>query len=482
MTSPSKPYFAQAIDALKAGDRKRAALLIGRELRDGNTSPKNLRSVVQLAGHIGEINLAIEASRRSIEPRSLESLLAHWATLATYNRSDEAVDEIRRQPAAVRDHPSVVHYRATVASQFGQFEQAEHLFRDVLRKEPTSMQTWFSLAMLKRFEPGDADIEAMDRLDRRQIGPPEARASLHHALGKAYEDTGDIDRAFNYYSSGAALRRQQLAFDMQGYGRAAECAMREFTREALDSLRPSGFHQQRTLFVTGLPRSGTTLTEEMLVRHFAVAHGGELNLTTAALIPTLGNTIDGARAYEKRSTGPDPWGEIGRDYAGLVDQHFRSPLLAVDKSLGQSLLTGLLLHASPDARIAWLRRSPDDVALSCFRNYFATGLKWTWSLADIAQYMRIEDRLFAHWTSVFGDRILTVPYEELVRNPAAWEASLQQHFGLQPDVAGDKMPPSARAITTASSVQVRQPISTARIGQAAKFERHLKPFRDLYYD
>jgi tetratricopeptide (TPR) repeat protein len=209
MTDASKPFFVQALEALKAGDRRRAANLLARELGESNTALKNLPSVARLAEHIGEVDLAIEASRRSTVPGSIESQLSHWAVLATHGRSEEALDELRRQPARVREHPWVLHFRGTVANQFGQFDEAEALFRRVLRAEPAAMQTWFTLAMLKRFEAGDPDIEAMDQLDRRQVGPIEARASLRYALGKAWEDVGEVDQAFAYYSSGAALRGQQ---------------------------------------------------------------------------------------------------------------------------------------------------------------------------------------------------------------------------------------------------------------------------------
>ena len=200
-----------------------------------------------------------------------------------------------------------------------------------------------------------------------------------------------------------------------------------------------------------------------------------------ALIPTHGGGLAESLAYQQRSNHADPWGEIGRDYARLVDTHFRSSSLVVDKSLGQSLLTGLLLHSLPDARIAWLRRSPDDVALSCFRTYFTTGLGWTSSLTDIADYMRTEDRLFDHWRGLFPDRILVVPYEELVGSPATWAERLQQHFGLPVEAGVETLSRTDRAIKTASVTQVRQPISTSRIGQAAAFDRQLKPFRDRYY-
>jgi hypothetical protein len=141
----------------------------------------------------------------------------------------------------------------------------------------------------------------------------------------------------------------------------------------------------------------------------------------------------------------------------------------------------LILHILPDARIAWLRRAPEDVALSCFRTYFATGLRWTWSLTDIADHMRPEDRLFEHWRALFPERILVVPYEELVSAPGKWSERLQRHFGLPLEPGLETLPREGRAIRTASVSQVREPISTTRIGQASAFERHLKPFRERYF-
>lgn len=479
VTDTSKPFFTQALDALKRGHRRGAAALLERELGDGNTSRKNLPSVFQLAAHIGEIELAIDALRRAVEPGSVDSLLAYWAALALYGRSAEALADVERQSAAIRDHPSVLHFRGTVASQFGRFEEAEQLFRRALAKAPGMAPSWLSLAMIKTFQPGDPDITAMQRLESAPGAPTQPRAVLGYALGKAFEDCGDADRAFVWYSRGASA--QQRRFDVEQFRRAADQVIREYTAENMAKLRPSDFKGHRALFVTGLPRSGTTLTEQILRGHSAVSDGEEVNLFGTALMPTLGIGLEDAFAYEERSGGGDPWSEIGRDYAHFVDMRFRSPGLVIDKSLGQSLLTGLMLHTLPDARIAWLRRLPQDVALSCFKTFFSTGLPWTCSLSDIADYMRVEDRLFDHWTEVFSDRILMVPYEELVRNPDAWAERLQKHFGLPFEAGIADRPKSGRAIGSASVSQARQPVSTASIGRSAAFERHLKPFRDRYF-
>jgi tetratricopeptide (TPR) repeat protein len=481
VNGPVKPFFTQALDALKQGDRRGAAALLTRELREGNTAQKNLPSVAQLALHIGEIELAIEASRRTLVPGSVPSLLGYWTMLASHGRTEDALADAERQPAPVKSHPHVLHFRATVANQFGRFEEAEALFREALGKDPTSLRTWFALAMLKTFESGDPDLAAMERLDRQSPPDPEGRASLCYGIGKAWEDCGELDRAFEYYGRGAALRRNLRQFDMELLQRAAKQTVRDFTPGNMNRLRPSSFSGQRSLFVTGLPRSGTTLTEQILLGHSGVLDGAELNLFHAALIPARRSFAD-AFSYQQNSTLADPWGAIAGDYGRLVDLHFRSTKLIVDKSLGQSLLIGLILHAAPDARIAWLRRSPDDVALSCFKTYFTMGLPWTWSLTDIADFMNVEDQLFKHWCELFPDRILVVPYEELVGNPADWTERLQKHFRLPVERDLQAVPRTNRPIRTASVTQVHQPISTSRVGRAQQFERHLKPFRDRYYN
>lgn len=479
MNDSSKPFFTQALDALNAGDRRGAAALLWRQLREGNTSAKNLPHVFTLAANIGEIELALDASRRTVLPGAAGTLLAHCGNLASYGRSTEALLEIQKQPSFIREQPAILHFRGSVATQLGRFEEAEELFRQALRKAPTMAPTWLSLAMIKRFEPGDADLLEMERIERASVGPPQA--PLLYAIGKAREECGDIDRAFHFYAKGAELRGRQSSFDLRQFDEAATQVIRDFTAETLEGLLPSLFEGSPSLFVTGLPRSGTTLTEQVMLGHSLVEAGAEVNLFGPALIPTLGIGLANAIAYQERCQSADPWGEIARDYAGFLNVRFRSDRLVVDKSLGEALLTGLKLHALPDARIAWVRRSPEDVAISCFGTYFATGLNWTCSLNDIADYMRVEDRLFAHWREVFPDKILVVPYEELVTDPAHWAERLQRHFALPFEAGIERAPKDPRPIGTASVAQVREPISGSRVGRATAFEQHLRPFRERYY-
>lgn len=304
-------------------------------------------------------------------------------------------------------------------------------------------------------------------------------AQLIYALGKAYDDVGDHDRAFGWYAQGAPLMRARDRFDAAADTALTQERIRDYSRENLARLTPSGCGSRRVMFVTGLPRSGTTLVEQILTSHSQVTEGAEVNLMSQALLPAARGSLADALAYQARSAGPDPWGDVGCDYLDMIGQRFGSDGLVVDKTLNHSRLMGLLLHALPQARLVWVRRKPDDVALSCYRTFFT--VPWSWSFADIAAYFRNDDQLHAHWSQVFGDRILTVPYEELVRDPANWIPKILTHVGLTQEPACFTPDQQARTVMTASIAQVRAPISADRIGSAQAYHDRLKPFRDAYY-
>jgi hypothetical protein len=174
-------------------------------------------------------------------------------------------------------------------------------------------------------------------------------------------------------------------------------------------------------------------------------------------------------------------GDIGRDYLAMLEQRFGSNGRIVDKTLNHSRFLGFILHALPKAKVIWLRRDPQDTAISCFRSFFGTGtIPWSCSLADIGWHFRLKDDLYAHRTRVFPDRILTVPYEELVTDPAAWITRILGHVGLDLEPAALTPHLQKRAVRTVSVAQVREPISAASVGAARKYRAHLRDFVAAY--
>lgn len=483
MTNRHATKILDAIEALKQGDRRNAVRLLKREFADGPSSGQRWSSIAKLAANMGEIELAIEGWRRfgDTEPINLVRKLSYWGELANFGRTEMANRALGQIIDRERKHPAILHFAGTLATQEGDFAAAEWYYRQALAITPNLPQTWFALAMIKQFRSSDPDLETMDSLQSimRQTAP-EMRARFLYGLAKARHDSGDYADAFALYEEGAALRRAEEKFDLSRFTAFARTIIRDFTAANLARLKPSAEPDQRVVFVTGLPRSGTTLVEQILTSHSEVVDGAEVNLFRAALAPTVDFSLDGAQAYECRSSSDDPWGDVARDFRAMLDQRFQTNGMVVDKTLCQSHFIGLILHSMPGARVVWMRRNPEDAAFSCFRSFFSSPLPWTWSLADIGRFFRIEDELFEHFQQQFPDQIMPVQYEDLARAPDEWIPRILTHAGLEMEHGVLDFHKTRRSVRTASVQQVRSPISTARIGLSSNYGQFLKPFRQAY--
>lgn len=479
----SQSRILAAVAALSACDRERAVGLLKEDLASGPPTGDRWNSVARLAGQIGEIEIAIEASRRysNTAPQGLERLLHYWGELAGYGRTELARQEIGKLPAHLRRHSGVLHLLGTLAGQEGDFAMAERCYREAIAQSTFAPQTWFALSMIRTFAQGDPDLAAMERLlPGMERAEPALRARFLYGLAKAWHDSGDFERASAFYAQGAALRRQDEKWNPEALNVFADGLIRDFVPQRLKALAPSRV-ERPALFVNGLPRSGTTLVEQILASHADVADGGEVNLLRAALIATGDHSLGGALAYQRGFAGDDPWGALAAVYFRLLEERFRTDRLVVDKTLGQSRFMGLLLHVLPGARVVWMRRDPEDTALSCFRTYFTAGVPWSWSLDDIGRYFRIEDRLHAHWSAMFPEQILTVPYQSLVTDPRAWIPRIAAHCGLEVQQPMFESHLTERGVLTASVQQVRSPISTDHIGLSIAYSAQLEPFRRSYF-
>ena len=487
LQAPVPPsHIHMAIDALRRFDRRSAAALMKEHLRVRKEPGDSWRSVATLANRIGEIDIAIEAMRRfaMTPPQTLERTLEYCSELATKGRFEQCLAKINELPPAVQSHTAIVHLRATIATQTGDFDVAEPLMRKTIEMAPLTGQNWLSLSVIKKFKAGDPEIAHMESL-RRSIRTTHAtsQATFFYALGKAYHDTKDFDRAFAAYSEGAAIKRAEEAFGVDARNTFVRQVINDYTPANLDRFIKSGCDSDRAIFVTGLPRSGTTLVEQILTSHSAVSGGAELNLFLAALMPATDFSYAAASASEARAPATaDPWGDIGRDYMSMLDQRFGKDGRIVDKTLNHSRFMGLILHVLPKSKVVWLRRNPEDNALSVFRNYFAAPLPWSWSMSDIGHYFKMDDALHAHWATVIPDRILTVPYEEMVSDPRPWISKILTHVDLsEEEGAYSPHKQEKRSVLTASVAQVREPISSKQVGAAQAYDKFMGPFRDAYF-
>lgn len=473
-----------AVDALKSGDRRNAARLLKDELKIGPATGSRWMSVSKLAFKIGEIETGLEASRRNSEtmPRTLNTLLNYCGDLAGVGRSSEALQLINKLPTSVQSHAAVSHFRATVASEHGDFERAKALLQKALAVTPTSPHFLFAMAMLKKFKFNDEDFRYLKAAEQNAGRYDlKTQARLQYAIAKAYIDVDDIDTGFTYYNRGARLRSKDEPYDSERTTRFADKLIADFSTHGLSRLARSAFAGSNAIFVNGLPRSGSTLVESILVSHSKVSDGGEINLMQAALIPTIDYSYQGALRYQTNFDGNDPWDAIAADYHKMISERFPEGHLIVDKTLNQSMLMGLILHCLPDARVIWMRRNAADNALSAYTAYFTSAIPWSWCLKDMASHFKLEDRLFSHWKSLYPDRIMELRYEDLVTEPSTWVSNLLNHVGLPHEHQVYDFHKTKRAVLTASVQQVRSKISNSSIGKSQRFLDQLSPFLSNYY-
>jgi hypothetical protein len=264
-----------------------------------------------------------------------------------------------------------------------------------------------------------------------------------------------------------AKDRAQAAEAVRGYG--------------IEKIAAIGCQQSeptaRTIFVTGLPRSGTTLVEQILTSHSAVGAGAETG-RLELLAKEVGGTSFDALARHAEGHGVVPAARLWHHW---LDQRFAASGRIVDKTVDASRFLGLAAALLPHAPLIWLTRSPLDRAWSCFRTYFMwAGIPWSYDLSDIATHFRLEDTLLRQWQEILGERLLVVPLEALVDDPDSWTRRILAHCGLAEEPAVFAPHENRRPVTTASARQVRRPINRQGIGSAEPYRQFLEPFCDAY--
>jgi tetratricopeptide (TPR) repeat protein len=380
------------------------------------------------------------------------------AILAEGGRFDAAM----KLAAAMPPSATRWHLLGTLHAQIGDDVPAIEALRQALALDPTSGPTWLALSAMKKFTAGDADIAAMTSAARPGDAP------MLHAISKAFDDIGAHDRAFAAVAAANAAQPRPAPGD----GVAARIVA-DFAQTIPDA--PGG--ASRAIFVMGLPRSGTTLVEQILAAHSGVDGGGELNLFSIAAAAVPGPTARDALAYRKTNGN---WVAVRDRYHQLIDVRFGGKGRIVDKSLGHGRLLGLIASIFPDAPLIWVRRDPLDTAWSCYRTYFAEGLDWSRDLSTIAEQFNESNALLRHWQSVLGSRLHVIDYHDLVDDFDGETARLLAHCGLPPEPKLVDFHLLRRPVITASVNQVRRSLNRDGIGSSAPYRQMLAAFTGRY--
>ncbi len=325
--------------------------------------------------------------------------------------------------------------------------------------------------LLRRLGRAQDAIELLETHFEQQSLEASLRRRAHFTLGALYDETGDYARAFSQFEAAHAL--DQKKFDMDGHRRWVGTLTKTFTRASLSRLSPAAAGPVEVVFVLGMPRSGTSLVEQILARHPQVQACGErpeIGVLAQRLLPSL--TQDGLHSLK-----PELLAQLAREYragAGRVDESVR---YVTDKMPLNFFHLGLIQMLFPHARIVHCRRNPSDIALSCyFTDFIDPALAFAEDLAGLAEYYRVYARLMAHWQTALDLKRHEVVYEQLVQDQEKTTRALLEHLGLPWDARCLNFQEAARSVDTASHAQVRRPLYATSVGRSAHYARQLAAF------
>ena len=492
------PRLMDAGAALAENRIAHAEALLREHLKQHPTDVAAIRMLAEVAGRLGRY-----ADAENLLVRCLE--LAPGFTAARHNyavvlhrqsKAAAALTEIDRLLAVEPHNPSHHNLKAAILARIGEYQESTEIYARVLRDYPQQSRVWmsyghalktagreaecidayrkcvellpslgeayWSLANLKTYRFSAADLAAM----RRQLDEPDLadadRLHFHFAIGKALEDAGEYAASFEHYAQGNRLRRSQITYDAEETSRHVRRSKALFSREFFAQRSGFGSTAADPIFIVGLPRSGSTLLEQILSSHSAVE--GTMELPDILM---LAKSLGGKPSKAQRTAYPEVLAglsaqqcrELGKQYIQQtrIQRKTAAPFF-IDKMPNNFAHVGLIHLALPHARIIDARRHPLGCCFSGFKQHFARGQSFTYSLDEVGRYYRDYVELMTHFDEVLPGRVHRVHYEAMIADTEGEVRRLLEYCGLPFEESCLKFYQNDRAVRTASSQQVRKPI------------------------
>ena len=427
---------------------------------------------------LGRFDEAARCFRRAVEIQP-GMARAHFGLATSLRLSGDVVGAIERYRDAVRSpsaQPAYWNDLGTALRALGRLTEAAEAFRQAVAIDPDFADAYRNLANCRQLTADEANLERLVTLVENPRRPPEERVTAGFALGKALDDADRYDAAFAAYERANKSYRELRwtagdRFDPDALRRQVDETIAAYTPAFFAAAAGWGAPSDLPVFVVGMPRSGTSLVEQIAASHSRVFGAGELK--------DVGKLSIGLGAAAAHVDPP----EIRRQADAHLD---RLGILGpgadrvIDKLPDNVFQLGLIATLFPSARVVFCDRDPRDIALSCFFQKFAAGeLTFSYDLADIGTRQRETARLMAHWHRVLPLRMLNMSYEDLVSDPEGQSRRLIDFLGLAWEPACLDFYNTQRTVLTASSWQVRQPLYTRSVGRWRQYEPHLGPLLDV---
>ena len=474
-TDPRSWHLASTLH-LHAGQIEEAATCLERAVAAAPGDPAYLVRYGQCLARLGRRRDALAVAERLAQAPCAKAAL-HDALGTLFSHCDEPARALVFFGRAVAEEPARMAYLynlATAQRMVGDLGGAEASLDRLIARKPDDYGAYYTRSDLRTQTLEKNHVDELARVIDRGLPDRSAEVTMYFAMAKELEDIRDYPRSFNFLKRACDLQRGAMSYDVATDIATIDRIIELHNQAAVADLG-RGYDNGECIFVIGLPRSGTTLVEQILAAHSDVYAAGELPAFPHQAVQAVTEAADSRVSkleFVERSLKVDP-AELGRRYILETRPQTGRTSRFVDKMPLNYLYAGLIRRALPRARIVALERNPMDSCYSMYKTLFTGAYPFSYDLNDLGRYYVAWQRLMRHWRAVLGDALLVVQYEDLVANQEPVTRRLIEHCGLAWQDVCLSFHEQRSPVATASAVQVRRPMYSTSIGRWRHYAQQL---------
>jgi tetratricopeptide (TPR) repeat protein len=464
--------------ALEKTTEARAAFQLALQLKPNFTEALlGLASLEQEATNYAKAQQLIQHTI-SLDSHNANSFIQLAGLLNVMGFAERAIENYQQALALEPDNIAAHVGHSNVLTEQGLIDEAEQLLQQALQIDPQSLPARISLVQLKKVRADDKNVLSLIE-EAKQLDPQfKTKAiGLHFALGKSHDDIGDYQQGFHHFLTACRLKREKISYSQTDNTLATLNIITTFTPELIDRFSGGGDPSTKPIFILGMPRSGTTLTEQIIASHPACHGAGELaDLNLLANPGRLENNASSLYPQTLSSMTAAELKALGQQYVAGLSARQPTAEFITDKMPSNYFYLGLIHLMLPNAKIIHVKRNPVDTCISNFSKLFKQGQHFSYELGELGNYYRDYDNLMQHWRKLLpANAFYEIQYEQLVDNIEQQARALIDYCGLpwHPDCLNFHN--HQRTVRTASVTQVRQPIYTSSVERWRHYEEYLQP-------
>jgi tetratricopeptide (TPR) repeat protein len=435
----------------------------------------NLGMVLRWRGYFVDSESSLRRALK-LNPSQMDARINLGITLAMLNRFREATGHLKKVLKVRPRNAEALFGIGQIAGMEGRFDESEKTLKRALEVNPKMPAAWAALSGLRKMTPSDdAWLRSAEEIAASGIPPMEA-ATLHFAMGKYYDDIGQFAQAFkSYRGANEILKPITENYDREARTDFVDSMIRLHSRENMAAVRGGTSASMRPVFLVGMMRSGTSLTEQIIASHPMAKGAGELEYWSTVMRDHEAAILQGGFSIDEPAKKI-----VAETYLRTLERVSGTALRVVDKAPVNSDHLGIIHSIFPNARIIYMQRDPIDTCLSCYFQNFSLAQNFTLDLSDLAHYYQEHHRLVSHWRTVLPQgALLDVPYEELVTDQEAWTRKILDFIELEWDARCLDFHATERPIVTASFWQARQKIFKTSVQRWRNYEKFIAPLLAL---